>query len=779
LADTEPTDMQFPLVAKYVPLMDWHFALWAPTARSVEVILYPQSLGDDSRLVVTMNRHITELDTGVWLAQCPSSWRDCYYTYRVIAFHPSTGQFEEMESPDPYSRGCSADGRRSLVCDLAFCDSAAPPGWSSFSKPPLTFRATASLYELHVRDYSASDLTVPQEMRGKYVAFEQERTQGDRHLRDLAKAGLTHVHLLPTYDFGSVPERACDRTEPDIPASAAPDSELQQAAVAASAEKDSYNWGYDPVLFGVPEGSYATEPDGLARIVEHRRMVAGLSSKGLRVVLDVVYNHVHGSGPFGGNSVLDKCVPGYYLRRNEDGWVENSTCMNNTASERKMMERLIVDDVLHWAVNYRVDGFRFDLMGHITLRCMQRCRAELDMLTLEQHGVDGPRILMYGEGWEFGEIEGGKRGAMACQRQLANTGIGSFNDKVRDAVLGGSPFSDPRTQGFATGLGLRSSQDIDQGDKVSQIRNLLVASDKIRIALAGSLKSLVLDEDCEGSHDVAAALVHGGGVGYVGFPQEIVNYVSAHDNETLYDQMVWKMPASLYGPDERMRASWLCTAIIALSHGVPFFHAGDELLRSKSLDRDSYNSGDWFNMLDFGGSQSAFGRGLPVADKNKEKWDLMRPLLLNDSLRPTPEMIKATVTKFHELLRIRSSTPLIGLTCAEHILAQVDFPGCGSSQSPGIIVMQTRSRMLDSRALCTHLARVVVILNAQPQSSRVLAPPPGPVMLRLHPLQAVSADEATQKAFFDFKDNVFVVPPISATVFVEPLPGSESWDGVL
>ena len=224
-------------------------------------------------------------------------------------------------------------------------------------------------------------------------------------------------------------------------------SDEQQAAIGSIVNDDAFNWGYDPVHYGVPEGSYATDPDGGARIVEYRAMVAGLAKMGLRTVCDVVYNHTLSAGPHDGRSVLDKCVPGYYHRRNLDGFYENSTCCNNTASENSMMERLIVDDLVHWAVDYKIDGFRFDLMGHIMLRTILRARDALAALTVERDGVDGRSIYLYGEGWDYAEVERNRVGKNASQLNLAGTGVGSFNDRLREGIMGGSPFGDPRVQG--------------------------------------------------------------------------------------------------------------------------------------------------------------------------------------------------------------------------------------------------------------------------------------------------------------------------------------------
>eukprot|EP00930_Biecheleria_cincta_P021508 TRINITY_DN15926_c0_g3_i1.p1 TRINITY_DN15926_c0_g3~~TRINITY_DN15926_c0_g3_i1.p1 ORF type:complete len:1787 (-),score=284.53 TRINITY_DN15926_c0_g3_i1:107-5446(-) len=761
-----------PLGCNELPDGGVSFNLWAPTALSVELLVYD---GPSEALQPSEVKPMEGSADGVWRLKGPMLWHGMYYTYRVQAFHPMTGHIESMEAVDPYSVACSADAGRSLICQLMPWDST----WTQQGLPQFTHRADAVIYELHVRDFSSRDSSVQDEFRGKYLAFVQEGTNGDKHLRKLAAAGLTHVHLLPTADFGSVPERAADRAEPKMPWMAGRDSEDQQKAVMAVADKDAFNWGYDPVLYGVPEGSYATDPDGLARVTEHRRMVAGLHKKGLRVVVDVVYNHVFGSGPVGKYSVLDKCVPGYYLRRTEDGQTENSTCMNNTATERYMMERHVVDMVRHWAVEHRVDGFRFDLMGHITLRCIQRIRNTLDSLSLEKHGIDGPMLLMYGEGWEFGEIEGAARGATACQRMLAGTGIGSFNDHLRSAVLGGSPFSDPRTQGFATGLFTRPwpNDEVQQGDNDTQNEKLRIASDNIRLCLAASLKQYCLAEDCFGHKRVLASNLHGGHVAYVSAPEEVVNFICVHDNETLYDSTVWKMPPSCTSSDDRMRANWLCTAVLAFCHGVPLFHAGDEILRSKSLDRDSYNSGDWFNLLDFTGEESAFGTGLPPWGKNNSKWDMMKPLLRDTSLRPTAKMAAATTAKFCELLGIRRSTPLLGLRDAQDVMSKVRFPGSGGGQLPGVVVMEVLNgpsahASTPGAMLCSKYSRVIVVLSARAQEVRLPVPASATSQgaLQLHPLQQTSSDPVTREARVDEGTNELVVPAMSAIVFVESLP---------
>jgi pullulanase-type alpha-1,6-glucosidase len=257
-----------------------------------------------------------------------------------------------------------------------------------------------------------------------------------KHLTDLAKAGLSHVHILPSFDFATIEEiKALQKSPPDLTGFAA-DGQEQQAAVAMVSDVDGFNWGYDPLHYTVPEGSYATSPDGTARIFEFRQMVQSLNTAGLRMVMDVVYNHTSASGQ-DPKSILDRIVPGYYHRLNAQGAVEKSTCCENTATEHAMMEKLMIDSLVTWARAYKVDGFRFDLMGHHMKVNMVNVRAALDALTLAKDGVDGKAIYLYGEGWDYGEVVGGQRGENATQPNMAGTGIGTFNDRLRGPAEAG------------------------------------------------------------------------------------------------------------------------------------------------------------------------------------------------------------------------------------------------------------------------------------------------------------------------------------------------------
>ncbi|KAK3422235.1 hypothetical protein EUGRSUZ_G02746 [Eucalyptus grandis] len=626
--------------------------LWAPTAQTVRAFLYREPLGGDPFKIVSL-----EEVEGVWTAKGPKDWEGCYYVYEVCVYHWTTLQVEKCYANDPYSRGLSSNGRRTLLVNLK-SEALKNEEWDKLAdeKPCIKSFADISIYELHIRDFSANDSTVSPDVRGGYEAFTLQESAGMRHLKKLSDAGITHVHLLPTFQFAGVDDEKEKWKFVDVKKleMLPPDSDEQQFQITAIQNEDGYNWGYNPVLWGVPKGSYASNPNGPSRTVQFRKMVQALNKIGLRVVMDVVYNHLNASGPFDENSVLDKIVPGYYLRRNADGFIEHSTCINNTASEHFMVERLIIDDLLCWAVDYKVDGFRFDLMGHIMKRTMLRAKAALHGLSKERDGVDGSCIYIYGEGWDFGEVAKNGRGINASQFNLGGTGIGSFNDRIRDAILGGSPFGHPLQQGFATGLFLQRN-GYDHGTQAKEKLMLALSKDHIQVGMAANLRDYVFTNH-EGNEVKGSEVLtyDGSPVAYALSPTETVNYVSAHDNETLFDIVSLKTPMSI-SVDERCRMNHLATSIIALAQGVPFFHCGDELLRSKSLDRDSYNSGDWFNRLDFTYNDSNWGVGLPPKEKNEKNWPLIKPRLADPSFKPQKSNILAAVDNFLNMLRIRNA----------------------------------------------------------------------------------------------------------------------------
>lgn len=741
--------------------------LWAPTAQNVRLFLYSTPTGGEPEEKLQLHE-----SNGVWSTFGPISWKGKYYLYEVTVYHPASRVVEVSLANDPYSRGLSVNGEKSLIIDMADAH-LAPEGWTNLGneKPHLESFNDMAIYELHIRDFSISDKTVDPAVAGGYLAFAQKDSAGVTHLKKLAEAGLTHVHLLPSFDFSSVDERkeTWKTVDEDKLSMYAPNSEEQQKAIVAIQDQDAFNWGYDPIYWGVPEGSYATDPNGPARTVEFRTMVQALNRSGLRVILDVVYNHLHGSGPSGHHSCLDKVVPHYYLRLNKDGYVENSTCMNNTACEHYMVDRLIVDDLKHWAVNYKVDGFRFDLMGHLMKHTMVRAKEVLRRLTLQKDGVDGSKIYIYGEGWDFGEVANNARGVNAVQQNLAGTGIGSFNDRIRDTCLGGSPFGDPLQQGLVTGLALQPNS-LFQGGEDAMHNALAATTDWVMLGIAANLKdySFVSYKGNEVKGD--EVLTHDGKpVAYASSPEELVNYVSAHDNETLFDIVMLKS-ADEVTLEQRCRINHLATSIVALAQGIPFFHAGDELLRSKSLDRDSYNSGDWFNRLDFSYESNNWGVGLPPMGKNGEKWPLMRHLLGNPAFKPSRKHILAALANFQEFLRIRFSSPLFRLRTANAVQARLNFHNTGPSSIPGVIMFSLHDgdegkpglTQLDPNFRC-----IAVVINARPTKLDFEVNTFKHCNLTLHPIQEHSADEVVKKSSFEPSKAIFRVPPRTTAVFVE------------
>ena len=734
--------------------------VWAPTARSVKLHLF-----DSPRAEATVYDMEADADSGVWSITGEPDWNYKFYLYEVEVFALETGMIEHNLVTDPYSFSLATNSTHSQIVDLYSDLSLMPPGWANVEKPELEAPEDVVLYELHVRDFSMSDPAVPDGFKGTYMAFTVEDSYGVQHLSDLAAAGLTHLHLLPTFDIATINEDKSQWVDEDWDTLAgfAPDSEEQQAILTPSRDEDGFNWGYDPYHYTVPEGSYATNPNGPTRILQYRRMVQSLNENvGLRVVMDVVYNHTNGHGQ-GQYSVLDKVVPGYYYRLNNNGAVYTSSCCPNTATEHNMMRKLMVDSVVTWATAYKVDGFRFDLMGLHMLDDMVAVREALDALTLEEDGVDGKSIYVYGEGWNHGELADNACGVSASQLDMGGLGIGTFNDRIRDFVRGGSPFGGQQEQGFINGL-YTNPNGITPGTEEEQLASLLAKGDGIRIALAGNLRDFEII-------DAAGETVAGGAVDYNGQPsgytldpQEHIAYVSAHDNETLFDKIQYAAPAGTSSAD-RARMQQMGISFVTLSQGVPFLHAGVDMLRSKDMDRDSYNSGDWFNRLDFTYESNNWGVGLPPAEKNDSMYDVIQPLLADPDMAVSSEDIVATVVHTQEMLKIRKSSVLFRLRTAEEIMARVAFHNTGPEQVPGLIVMSI-SDMGDLENLDPDYAMVVVLFNATGEEITFTADAVAGLDLALHPVQQVSADPIVQGSSFEVETGTFTVPAYTTAVFV-------------
>ncbi len=738
--------------------------VWAPTAQNVQLYVY------EDPITTTAEIHPMTWDatTGVWSYSAPrEALHHKYYQYEVTVYAPSTQQIEVNCVTDPYAIGLSMNSERSFIFDLA--NEFKPAGWDTLRKPRLQRPEDIVIYELHLRDFSMNDPSVPEEYRGTYKAFTVAESHGMQHLKALAEAGLTHIHLLPAFDIATINEDKEQRVEPDWEelASYRPDSEEQQRIISELRDQDGFNWGYDPLHYNVPEGSYATDPNGGVRTLEFREMVQALNQAGLRVVMDVVYNHTNAHGQ-AENAVLDRIVPGYYHRLNAKGQVESSTCCSNTATEHEMMEKLMIDSVLLWAKYYKVDGFRFDLMGHHMKANLLKLRAALDELTLEKDGVDGKSLYLYGEGWNFGEVVNNTRGENATQLNMAGTGIGTFSDRLRDAVRGGGPFDNGTAlianQGFINGL-YYDPNALNSGSNDEKAR-LLHYADLIRVGLAGNLAEYTLIN--QNGDEVKGSQVdyNGQPAGYTADPQEHIIYISAHDNQTLFDNNTYKMPVTA-SMAERVRAQNMGISIVALAQGVPFFHAGVDMLRSKSFDRDSYNSGDWFNKLDFTYQDNNFGVGLPPEDKNGENWDLMRPLLANPDLKPTATDIISSVMHMREMLRIRKSSPLFRLETAEQVQAMLHFYNVGPQQIPGLIVME----LYDPGRLVARngYARLVVLFNATDEEVTFADSALAGLNLTLHPVQAHGYDPVVKTSTYDPEAGSFTVPARTTAVFVQPI----------
>jgi pullulanase/glycogen debranching enzyme len=758
------------------------FSVWAPTAKSVSLNVYDSASATTPSSTVAM---AFDAASGIWrYTAADSAWTNSrYYSYSVKVYSRAANNGVVTNTvADPYAISLNAfdasnpGNLHAMVLNLA--DAAAKPaGWDSHVSsglPAMLDGVDSSIYELHVRDFSVGDGTVSTAQAGKFEAFNRGNigaTSGMKHLGDLAKAGLTHVHLLPAFEFASVDELHC--ANPSIPTSAGADLTAQTAAVAAQ-NSDCFNWGYDPLVYGVPEGSYSSNAnDGSAWVKEFRDMVMGLHGAGLRVIMDVVYNHTPSSGQ-AGTSILDKIVPGYYYRQDGNGNVANQSGAGaDIAAENAMAGKLVTDTLVRWADQYKVDGFRFDIMGLMPKQLMLDVQAALNNVALadgRRPNASAPGVYLYGEGWS----EGGLAFTNAQQSNMAGTGIGTFNDRLRDAVRGGGPFDSGGSmvshQGFINGLCYdnndgsscdTASSNVNWCDNkgMSQQACLFTLQSRISVGLAGNLAAFPLNS----SHTGAQLSYFGGPTGYTGSPQENISYISVHDNETVFDVSQYKQPIGTSGAD-RARAQVVGMSIVALSQGVPFFHAGDDLLRSKSMDGNSYNSGDYFNRIDWTGSGNNWAVGAPPQNtgNNANNLSAMSPILNAASTAVSAADIAHTTLAFQDFLRIRQDSSMFRLKTAAAIQSCVSFPDQGA-QKAGLIVMR-----ISGAAGCgdSKYKSIVVLFNANKAAQSYSLASYAGHSVQLHPLQAGGSDSVVKAA--TFSGGSFSVPARSTAVFVEP-----------
>ncbi len=710
------------------------FRLWAPTARSVKLALFDEQHKSLGERTMTLDEA-----SGSWSVQGGSELVGKFYRYDIQVYHPVSRKLESYQVTDPYSLSLAMNSEFSQVVDLN--DPALKPeGWDSLKAPHSQQNpADITIYEAHVRDLTGNDDSTPAEHRGKFLGLTDTDTAPVKHLQALAKSGVSHLHLLPVFDIATVNEdpakvanigddfgklcqvnpevqnskfagycssgQTIEAVLGDLQGGDSKENPQVQELYGYLRGVDSFNWGYDPYHYTTPEGSYATNAEGSQRILEFREMVKAIKQNiGMNVVMDVVYNHTNEAG-LGPKSVLDKIVPWYYQRLNpETGSVENSTCCSNTAPEHAMFAKLMDDSLVTWARDYKIDAFRFDLMGHHPKDQMVQALAAVKQVN--------PEMYFYGEGWNFGEVQDDKRFVQATQKHLAGTGIGSFSDRLRDAVRGGSPFDGGdtirKTQGFGNGA-LVDANEMDGVDRATALHQ----SDLVRLGMAGNLKEFILT-DKDGMPKKGSDIDYNGQpAGYAQDPTEIQNYVDKHDNQTLFDNLIYKAPQ---GADlVRMQGVSLATAM--LGQGIPFTHAGVELLRSKSMERDSYDSGDWYNRVDYTLADNNFNKGLPRKDKDGDNYPLIEQVL-GKHVKPSGADMATMVGFYQELAELRQSSRLLRLGSGAEVIKRVDFRNTGPDQVPGLIVMTVDDGINAGADLDPAIDGLVVMINATnaPQS---------------------------------------------------------------
>ncbi|WP_076542626.1 pullulanase-type alpha-1,6-glucosidase [Shewanella sp. UCD-KL21] len=729
--------------------------VWAPTAQSVNLKVY-----DAAKTLTSTEAMTLDSATGIWSFSGDMSLDRMYYRYELTVFHPVTKAIETLESTDPYSLNVSTNGRYSQFVNLSD-DDLKPEGWDGHSIPTIVNAEDAVIYEGHVRDFSARDESTSAANRGKYLAFTEQGSAPVEHLRTLAQSGVTHFHLLPVNDIATVNEdpaeriditdtlgALCDKIDDNADACSTQDKSATiesilagnavgsfetQDLVNAMRGYDSFNWGYDPQHFIAPEGSYATDADGVARIIELRAMNQALHELGLRVVLDVVYNHTSASGLWD-NSVLDKVVPGYYHRYNEiTGNIESSTCCDNTATEHRMMDKFVTDSMVIWAQQYGFDSFRFDVMGHMPKSSILAAREAVQAVDADNY--------FYGEGWNFGEVADNRLFEQAVQANMAGSEVGTFNDRIREAVRGGALFA------------------MEQKD------DYLRDQDTLRLSMAGNLQNYVLKDFNGNSAKGSSFSWNSQPTAYALDPADSINYVSKHDNETLWDVLQYSNDISM-SLDSRVRVQNIAATIPLMSQGIPFLQMGGDMLRSKSLDRNTYDSGDWFNWVDFTKNSNNWNVGLPLKQDNDAKMDQIITLAGNPNSAASMSEIEFASSVFNEFLSIRKASPLLRLTTEQDIIDRVGFHNIGKNQTQGVIVMSVDDggELVD---IDPAVDAMVVMVNGsdQAQSHSVATA----ADFSLHPTLVMSVDSTVQSASFSQGEGegTFTVPAYTTAVFVK------------
>ena len=752
-AATTPLGLSF---ASEVPT----FALWAPTAQNVVLNTYPDNVS------TTATTHVMTYApaTGIWSFTAPdaSMTNVAYYDYSVTVFSRSANNAVVVnEVQDPYSVSLNANSVHSMVLNLS--DSVnQPSGWPGTLPPTAAAPTDSVIYELHMRDFSAYNTTAN---AGKYLAFTELGNPGMTHLAALQAAGLTHVHILPTFEFATVDEAGADTNiDASIPASTGDGTAAELYMTTgtgpnniAPQNADLFNWGYDPWFYGAPEGSYSSDAsNGAARVLEFRQMIQSLHTLGLRVIMDVVYNHTDAAGQ-DPHSVFDRIVPGYYNRLDSNGNIATYAGAGaDVAVENAMMARLMTDTLVQWASQYKIDGFRFDEMGLLPVPAMVAAQTAVNAVA----NADGRGYTyFYGEGWNSAQLP---NFTQAIQQNVAGTGIGTFNDRMRDSIRGGGPFDNAAqtvtNQGFGSGLGY----DPNTGTAAAQTAAALTAQNLLEVSLAGNLALFPLNGSTVGS-----ALNYGGQkAGYTTNPQENIAYAACHDNETLWDISQYKQPVATTAAD-RARAQVVDLSAVLLANGVAFVQAGEDLLRSKSDDGNSYNSGDYFNRIFWDGSANNWAVGLPIQNTGNNAANLAAEQieLVNANAVATATEINNASLAFQDFLKIRKSSNMFRLPDAASIISNVRFPDQGLGQLPGVVVMQVGD---GTTQVGDHAyASALTIFNASNTAQTITYPWYAGRNVALHPALLASADATVRSATFTAATGAFTVPARTTAVFVE------------
>lgn len=575
------------LGAVYTPKMT-RFKVWAPEAEAVKLNLYKEGEGDNLIERCTMKKS----RNGIFTFERQGDCNGIYYTYTVV------NHGDEQEAVDPYTKAAGVNGRRGMVINL---EKTNPQGFELDEYRNPEHITDAIIYEGSVRDFTM-DESGGVFHNGKFLGLTEANTTnhfGEATALDyISDLGITHVQILPAFDFETVDEKN---------------------------QKAQYNWGYDPDNYNVPEGSYAVNPyDGAVRIQEMKQMVLALHSRGIGVIMDVVFNHTYRRD----DSNLQKIVPGYYYRSDETGYTNGSGCGNEVASDRPMVQKLIVDSLIYWAKEYHIDGFRFDLMGVLDIDTMNVIAERLKEIR--------PDIYLYGEGWNGGpsSLAEEKRAFKASAKKMP--GIGMFNDDIRDTIKG-SVFYDDHL-GFVNGG--------------THLENAL------RYGITGAVAHSQVDYDAYGSKPWAEE------------PGQSINYVSCHDNYTLWDKLSVSCPEA--SEEKKKAMNRLCAAIVFTSQGVPFIQAGEEFLRSKPLPEKKGFAENSYNMPDA---------------VNSIKWD---------NIHEYPDMIAyykglMALRKAHPVFRMQSEAEMTQNLCflsdtPENVVAYL-LKGKGADDTPENILV--------------------------------------------------------------------------------------------